>query len=765
MSKKAVRIVQEKVKERRVKGRLLYGYLGDGAGTINVPGRDGYQYARIPVGASGRYAVGVFRGGSDGEENAPIRIEVDPLTVTPANPNGEMAIMGADGAGAANAGVPSGSGSYLKLHEETHRLGGIDQAELNSLQIYQMRTEPSDTPRHVTIRKGLYSVRGTLYYLAADLDVDLTAYYPVAGTKYVYIGVDETGAAVVTDPPAIDFTTLLAAWPTDGDFLSSFVGLSVGSSIVPWQSIWDMRLVNDSATLPAATARGDIIRATAGLTWEAYSLAGAAGSFLRRDATDPLWSTLILPNAATQGDLMVATAANTIGSLVDVAINQPLLSGGIGAVPAYAGWYLVGTAGQTYTFPAVGGTLVTGTGTANYVTYWASANVITGAATFTYNPAASPNLFAQAANAAHVVTVFKAAAAQTANITEWQKSDATVFGYIGPGTTSPIAHFIYSSATTNAVAEVLRLSARVDGAGVGAVGLGPALDLYAESSVDGTYRQQGRLYTQWVDATDATRTAGIGLSFWDVATEKLAIYAAMSGANPQIQLLGNVVMGSGAAGVDYSFTVDGETNNGAWIWMEDEDYFAFSDDILMNTTEKVYWRDTDLYIYSANDGYLDYGADTAHRFNSPIYEPGTFAEIYVDNGSTAQTIPTGAAYTKLTGFATNGQSNNCTADAANDKITITKTGRYFVICSIGASSDTVATFKFAAFLNGVEQGNVHTHRKYANANDVGACTLSGIVDVTTASWDLDVRAAHDDGGNVDFTPTYMNLTITYLGET
>lgn len=148
----------------------------------------------------------------------------------------------------------------------------------------------------------------------------------------------------------------------------------------------------------------------------------------------------------------------------------------------------------------------------------------------------------------------------------------------------------------------------------------------------------------------------------------------------------------------------------------------------------------------------------------PTYT-GTYAEIYVADGSTAQTVATGATYAKLTGFTTNGSSSNCTADADNDKITITKTGYYLVTCSIGASSDTVATFKIAAFLNGSEQSQCHVNRKYSNANDVGASTFSGIIDVTTASWDLDVRVAHDNGGNVDWTPVYMNLSIVYLGET
>jgi hypothetical protein len=45
-------------------------------------------------------------------------------------------------------------------------------------------------------------------------------------------------------------------------------------------------------------------------------------------------------------------------------------------------------------------------------------------------------------------------------------------------------------------------------------------------------------------------------------------------------------------------------------WMEDEDYFEFSDDILIASTEKLQFRDTAIYINSSADGQLDLVADT-----------------------------------------------------------------------------------------------------------------------------------------------------------
>ena len=42
---------------------------------------------------------------------------------------------------------------------------------------------------------------------------------------------------------------------------------------------------------------------------------------------------------------------------------------------------------------------------------------------------------------------------------------------------------------------------------------------------------------------------------------------------------GNIEIGSGAAGVDYTLTFDGETNDGVITWLEDENYFKFSKDV------------------------------------------------------------------------------------------------------------------------------------------------------------------------------------------
>lgn len=152
--------------------------------------------------------------------------------------------------------------------------------------------------------------------------------------------------------------------------------------------------------------------------------------------------------------------------------------------------------------------------------------------------------------------------------------------------------------------------------------------------------------------------------------------------------------------------------------------------------------------------------------NGRVIEEGTFAEIYVADGSTAQTIATGATYTKITAFTTNGQSSNCTADATNDKITITKTGRYKVNLTINGSIDTANTqFDGAVFVGGTIQNNIKCYNEFVAADKNCSAHICGFIDITSANTDIDFRVRHDDGGNVDLTLVNCNLNVHYLGKT
>ena len=76
------------------------------------------------------------------------------------------------------------------------------------------------------------------------------------------------------------------------------------------------------------------------------------------------------------------------------------------------------------------------------------------------------------------------------------------------------------------------------------------------------------------------------------------------------KLLSNAITFGTGADTDIAITFNANTSDGVLTWMEDEDYFQFSDDILLTTTEKLQFRDTAIYINSSTDGQLDLVADT-----------------------------------------------------------------------------------------------------------------------------------------------------------
>ena len=128
----------------------------------------------------------------------------------------------------------------------------------------------------------------------------------------------------------------------------------------------------------------------------------------------------------------------------------------------------------------------------------------------------------------------------------------------------------------------------------------------------------GSTYTRQSSYTDGDTITAAHTN--DEFNQLLAAFAASTGhthdgttaeGGPITKLLGNTLtFGAATAGTDITITFDGETNDGVLKWMEDEDYFEFSDDILVASTEKLQFRDTAIYINSSTDGQLDLVADT-----------------------------------------------------------------------------------------------------------------------------------------------------------
>ena len=130
----------------------------------------------------------------------------------------------------------------------------------------------------------------------------------------------------------------------------------------------------------------------------------------------------------------------------------------------------------------------------------------------------------------------------------------------------------------------------------------------------------GATYTRQSSSTIADGSVIEASHFNNEFDQLLAAFAASTGhthdgtsaeGGPITKLLGNTLtFGAATAGTDITITFDGETSDGVLKWMEDEDYFEFSDDILVASTEKLQFRDTAIYINSSTDGQLDLVADS-----------------------------------------------------------------------------------------------------------------------------------------------------------
>ena len=145
----------------------------------------------------------------------------------------------------------------------------------------------------------------------------------------------------------------------------------------------------------------------------------------------------------------------------------------------------------------------------------------------------------------------------------------------------------------------------------------------------------GATYTRQSSYTDGDVITAAHTN--DEFNQLLAAFAASTGhthdgttaeGGPITKMLGtSLTLGDGTAATDITVTFDGETNDGVLKWMEDEDYFEFSDDILIASTEKLQFRDTALYINSSADGQLDIVADTEVQIAAPTIDINGDADV------------------------------------------------------------------------------------------------------------------------------------------
>ena len=241
----------------------------------------------------------------------------------------------------------------------------------------------------------------------------------------------------------------------------------------------------------------------------------------------------------------------------------------------------------------------------------------------------------------------------------------------------------------------------------------------------------------------------------DEFDQLLAAFAASTGhthdgttaeGGPVTKLLGTAItIGNATSGTDITVTFDGESNDGVLKWMEDEDYFEFSDDILIATSEKLQFRDTAIYINSSADGQLDIVADTEIQIAATTVDINGLVDISGNLSVGGNLDVTGTFDLSDANFTNAGniQLDSISGDSdTNTSITFSGSD----VITIATGGTTAATF---------------------NASQ--ALTLSGILDVTDATDASDATgdtgALRTEGGASIAKKLYVGTDLAVSGST
>ena len=234
----------------------------------------------------------------------------------------------------------------------------------------------------------------------------------------------------------------------------------------------------------------------------------------------------------------------------------------------------------------------------------------------------------------------------------------------------------------------------------------------------------------------------------DEFDQLLAAFAASTGhthdgttgeGGPISALVSNSITFGTGADTDIALTFDANSNDGVITWKEDEDYFEFSDDVLLATTEKVQFRDTAIYINSSTDGQLDLVADTEIQIAATTVDINGNVDI---SGTIvgASTISAGTAFVPdasdgaALGTSSLEFSDLFLADAA--------------VINLGADQDTTLTHvaDTGILLNSTRQLQFGDSGTYIHQSADGVLDLVSDTEIEINATTIDVNGALDVSG-------------------
>ena len=222
---------------------------------------------------------------------------------------------------------------------------------------------------------------------------------------------------------------------------------------------------------------------------------------------------------------------------------------------------------------------------------------------------------------------------------------------------------------------------------------------------------------------------------------------------PISALLSNSITLGTNANTDVAVTFDGSSNDGVLTWMEDEDYFQYSDDILMSTTEKIQFRDTALYLNSSTDGQLDIVADTEVQIAATTIDVNGNLDV---SGTVvgASTISAGTAFVPdasdgaALGTSSLEFSDLFLADAA--------------VINLGADQDVTLTHvaDTGVLLNSTRQLQFGDSGTYIHQSADGVLDLVSDTEIEINATTIDINGNVEVSGSLTGAGTVQGTTIT-----
>jgi cytoskeletal protein CcmA (bactofilin family) len=211
---------------------------------------------------------------------------------------------------------------------------------------------------------------------------------------------------------------------------------------------------------------------------------------------------------------------------------------------------------------------------------------------------------------------------------------------------------------------------------------------------------------------------------------------------PISNLFSNALVFGTNADTDIAITFNANSNDGVLTWMEDEDYFQFSDDILLTTTEKLQFRDTAIYINSSTDGQLDLVADTEIQIAATTIDINGAVDVSGNlsvggNLDVTGTLDlsdsnfTNVGSIQLDSIAGDGDTDTSITFSGSDVITVAAGGSNQVTFTDGAivpstDNDIDLGTSSVEFKDAFFDGTVTTDALVADTADINGGTLDGV---------------------------------------